>query len=275
MLKNKVIFLDLDGTFIDHQLIAPDSAIEAFKAAKANGHKIFMNTGRSACQVYDYLWELGFDGFIGGNGIYIEENGKELFHQPLPQDLLVKVYDYLVEHGIGFFEESNHSLFAHANYLPALSRMLKISIEEAIEKNDTLFPIIEYDCTHPHQNINKFSIVLNDEVDLDVLSEFIQPKLTVRGWTMFGNEREFADIYQKDVSKGSAVRFLMNHLGKPLSDAYSFGDGNNDLEMIQTSGTGIAMGNAIPELKSVADHVTKPIDQDGLWKAFRHFGLID
>jgi len=275
MLKNKVIFLDLDGTFIDHKFRPPESAINAFHAAKANGHKIFMNTGRSVCQVYDYLWELGFDGFIGGNGIYIEENRKTLFYNPFPQELLIKVYDYLVDHSIGFFEEGNHSLYAHTSYLPAFSRLLKISKEEAIEKTNTLFPKTQYNCTHAHQNVNKISIVLNDEVDLDALRAFVQPELTLGLWALFGNEREFADIYQADLSKGSAVEFIMDHLGKPLSDAYSFGDGVNDLEMLQTSGTGIAMGNAIPELKSVADHVTKPIDQDGLWKAFRHFGLID
>ncbi len=275
MLKNKVIFLDLDGTFIDHKFTPPESAIKAFHAAKANGHKIFMNTGRSVCQVYDYLWELGFDGFIGGNGIYIEENRKTLFYNPFPQELLIKVYNYLVDHSIGFFEEGNHSLYAHTSYLPAFSRLLKISKEEAIEKTNSLFPKTQYNCTHAHQNVNKISIVLNDEVDLDALRAFIQPELTLGLWALFGNEREFADIYQADLSKGSAVEFIMDHLGKPLSDAYSFGDGVNDLEMLQTSGTGIAMGNAIPELKSVADHLTKPIDQDGLWKAFRHFGLID
>lgn len=275
MLKNKVIFLDLDGTFIDHKFTPPASAIEAFKAAKANGHRIYMNTGRGVCQVYDHLWELGFDGFIGGNGIYIEENRKTLFYKPLRQDLLLRVYDYLVDHGIGFFEEGNHSLYAHTSYLPAFSRRLEISIEEAIKKTDSLFPTTQYNCTQAHQNVNKVSIVLNDEVDLEALRAFIQPELTLGLWALFGNEREFADIFQSDISKGSAVEFIMDHLGKPLSDAYSFGDGDNDFEMIQTAGTGVAMGNAIPALKAVADHVTAPIHQDGLLKAFRHVGLID
>ena len=69
MLSNKVIFLDLDGTLIDHSLFPPDSALEAVRLAKANGHRLYINTGRSVCQVYDYIWDIGFDGFIGGNGI--------------------------------------------------------------------------------------------------------------------------------------------------------------------------------------------------------------
>jgi len=275
MLKNKVIFLDLDGTLIDHNFTTPASAVQAVKAAKANGHRIYMNTGRGVCQVYDHLWELDFDGFIGGNGIYIEENRKTLFYKPLPQHLLSKVYDYLVDHGIGFFEEGNYSLYTHTTYLPALSRLLNLSIEEVVEKTNSLFPTTQYNCTHPHQDINKISIVVNDEVDLDALRAFIQPELTLGLWALFGNEREFADIYQADINKGSAVEFIMDHLGKPLSDAYSFGDGENDFEMIQTAGTGVAMGNAVPALKAVADHVTAPINEDGLLKAFRYVGLID
>ena len=274
MLKNKVIFLDLDGTFIDHKFTPPDSAIRAFNAAKANGHKIYMNTGRSVCQIYDYLWELGFDGFIGGNGIYIEENRKTLFHKPLPQEPHLRVYNYLVEKGIGFFEESNDSLYAHTSYLPAFSRLLEISIEEAIEKTNTLFPTTLFNCTQPHPDINKISIVLNDEVDLDALQQVIQPELTYGLWALFVKKREFSDIFQAGITKGRAIEFIMKHLGKPLSDAYSFGDGDNDLEMLQTAGTGVAMGNAIPELKAVADHVTAPISQDGLWKAFQYFDLI-
>ena len=274
MLKDKIIFLDLDGTFIDHTLEAPDSAIEAFKAAKANGHKIYINTGRSVCQIYDHLWELGFDGFIGGNGIYIEEDGKTLFHNPIPQHLVIKVYNYLVEHQIGFFEEGNHCLYAHTSYLPAITRLLAVSTEEAIAKTNAIFPNAHYNCNNWHHNVNKISVVLNNEVDDEKLQDFVEPELTLGFWSLFGKGREFADIYQTGTSKGSAVSFLMNHLGKPLSESYSFGDGDNDVEMLQTTGVGVAMGNAIPRLKAVADYVTEPVTQDGLWKAFRHIGLI-
>ena len=105
MLKNKIIFLDLDGTLIDHTLSLPASAQEALSLAKANGHKLYLNTGRSICQIYDYIWEIGFNGFVGGNGIHIESEGKELFHRPIPQPLVERVYNYLKEREIGFFEE--------------------------------------------------------------------------------------------------------------------------------------------------------------------------
>ena len=60
----------------------------------------------------------------------------------------------------------------------------------------------------------------------------------------------------------------------PMSETYAFGDSMNDLEILQEAGTGIAMGNAVPALKEVADYVTDRIDEDGIYKACKHFGLI-
>lgn len=274
MLINKVIFLDLDGTLIDHSLFPPDSALEAINLAKANGHKLYINTGRSICQVYDYLWELGFNGFVGGNGIYIESEGQTLFHRPIPQHLVEKVYKYLTDREIGFCEEGQESLYAHPLYLPELARLLSITVEEAEAKTNRIFPATSFNNLGWHEKVNKISIVLSEKVDLDIIREFLKPELVIGLWTLFGKEREFGDIYQGGTSKGTAVQFLMKHLNLPMSDAYCFGDSSNDIEMIHLAGTGVAMGNAIPQAKAVADLVTDSVTDDGLWKAFRQLGLI-
>ncbi|MDO4757081.1 MAG: HAD hydrolase family protein, partial [Parabacteroides sp.] len=63
-------------------------------------------------------------------------------------------------------------------------------------------------------------------------------------------------------------------LGIDVSETMALGDGGNDIPMLQEAGIGIAMGNASNEVKSYADYVTDHIDNDGLCKAFKHFGLI-
>ena len=274
MLKNKIIFLDIDHTLIDESLYPSASALEALRQAKANGHKLYLNSGRSVCQVFDYLWEIGFNGFIGGNGSYIESEGKSLFYQPIPQALAKRTWSYLVENQIGFFAEGQESLFADPLYLPKLAALLNVSETEARAKTDRIFPSTSYNQTEPNENINKFSIVLNDDVDLQVVTDYVNPDLVTGKWQLFGQPREFADIFQGGNSKGSAVQFLMNALDLPMSDAFCFGDSSNDIEMLSVAGTGVAMGNAIPQLKAVADYVTDPIGQDGLWNAFQHLELI-
>ena len=274
MHKNKIIFLDLDGTLIDHTLLPPASALEAISLARVNGHKLYLNTGRSICQIYDHIWEIGFDGFVGGNGIYIESDGKALFHQPIPPRLVEKVHKFLVDREIGFFEEGQDGLYAHPFFLTDLAGLLNISTGEAEAGTKRLFPKTSFNNLQWHAEVNKISIVLTEKADLKVIREFLRPELVIGLWSIFGNEREFGDIYQGGTSKGTAVELVMKHHNLPISDAFCFGDSSNDIEMVRMAGTGVAMGNAIPELKAVADHITETVANDGLWKAFRQVGLI-
>ena len=77
----KIVFLDLDGTFWEFEKV-PESALIAIKSAKENGHKVFVNTGRTKCEVPDSLWELNLDGycFSAGSEIYLKK--ERIFYQP-------------------------------------------------------------------------------------------------------------------------------------------------------------------------------------------------
>ena len=55
----------------------------------------------------------------------------------------------------------------------------------------------------------------------------------------------------------------------------AFGDGGNDISMLQHAGLGVAMGNAKEEVKQKADYVTTSVDEDGIANALKHFGIID
>lgn len=77
---SKIIFLDVDGTLIDYENNLPDSAVGAIRKARANGHRVYICTGRSKAEVYPELWQIGLDGMIGGNGSYAEDHGEVIFH---------------------------------------------------------------------------------------------------------------------------------------------------------------------------------------------------
>lgn len=84
----------------------------------------------------------------------------------------------------------------------------------------------------------------------------------------------FADINIKGIDKGSGVREYLNLRGLIKDEAISFGDGGNDIPMLENTGIAVAMGNSCDSLKAVADFVTDDIDRDGLAHAIRHFGLM-
>ena len=80
-MKKKVIFLDVDGTLVDYEGNLPDSAVTAVQKARANGHRVYICTGRSKAEIYPNLWEIGLDGMIGGNGSYVEDHGHTILHR--------------------------------------------------------------------------------------------------------------------------------------------------------------------------------------------------
>ena len=86
MSKKCIIFLDIDGTLVNTSAnpeFIPESAVKAVRQARANGHQIYLCTGRSKAEIYDFITEVGFDGVIGAAGGFIEVQGKEIFHEAM------------------------------------------------------------------------------------------------------------------------------------------------------------------------------------------------
>ncbi len=84
----------------------------------------------------------------------------------------------------------------------------------------------------------------------------------------------FADIIARGNSKSTGIDKVLAYFDIDLKDTMAFGDGGNDIPMLKHVTTGIAMGNAEPHVKAVADYVTTSVDEDGIANALKHFGLI-
>ena len=82
------------------------------------------------------------------------------------------------------------------------------------------------------------------------------------------------DIIPKGSGKGNAVKKVVEHLGLSQEEALAFGDGGNDVDMLQAAGTGVAMGTASDNVKAVADEVCKSVDEDGVYYYLKEKGLI-
>ena len=115
-MSNKIIFIDVDGTLLDYENKLPESAVKAIRQARKNGHKVYICTGRSKAEVYDYVWNIGFDGMIGGNGSYVEDNGHVVMHQLITLEQCKHIVDWLHSRGLEFYLESNNGLFASENF---------------------------------------------------------------------------------------------------------------------------------------------------------------
>lgn len=278
----RIVLLDVDGTLVDYRGELPASAGEAVRAARAAGHHIVLCTGRALAEIYPFLWDLGIDGVIGGNGSYVEADGQVIHKQVLAPDVVDAAVAWLLDEGLGFYLECNAGLFGSDTLPEAIAATMEGGpTPENVALTHQVLPHMIYgeivgvgpdaawrtDC-------NKISFVLRDDVDLDALAARFEPDAAIGTWTLDGKADQFGEFGQVGVHKGVAVARLADHLGVPASEFIAFGDSRSDIELLRAVGTGVAMGQAPDELKALAALVTDPVDADGLAHAFERLGLI-
>lgn len=278
---SKVIFLDVDGTITNYDNVIPESAKQAIKAARAAGNRVYMCTGRSKAENPPEIWEIGFDGMIGGNGSYVESDGEVVMHQLITLEQCKHIVDWLHSRGLEFYLESNNGLFASENFREASRPVLreyagrkgapKEQVEN-LEAEDVMHGMV-FGGELYRDDLNKVSFILSSYQDhLDSVDEF--PDLKAGTWGGAGETALFGDLGVKDITKAHAVNVLLDHLGASKEDTYAFGDAKVDIPMFEACGTSIAMGSGGDECKAAADYVTDAVDDDGLYNAFEHFGLM-
>lgn len=277
----KILFLDVDGTIVDYDNHLPESAVTAIQTARANGHLVYVCTGRSKAEMPAEILNIGFDGMIGGNGSYVEHQGQVLMHQLIPLDVAKRVVDWLESRGLEFYLESNNGLFASRNFREAARPTLRTyalgkgaSQEEVahLEVEDAFHGIV-FDGELYRDDLNKISFILSSYQDhLDSKEAF--PELKAGTWGGRGEHALFGDLGVKDIDKAHAIAVILDHLGANRADTIAFGDAKVDIPMLEACQIGVSMGNGGPEIKEMADMITDDVQADGLYKAFEKLDLI-
>ena len=258
----KTLFFDIDGTLWNRQNFMPESTRKAFQLLHQNGHKTFINTGRSKAYIqYEQLLSLGFDGIVSGCGTMIECNGKIIREVKIPVSLLEKSIHTARQYGFRPILEGKEYLymdeseFGQDPYGMKLMNELGerlLSIEEEWGKWD----VCKFACDMTGANKAECFKKLEPYYDFMVHNEYV------------------VEIVPKGYHKGQGITEVCKYLGIDVEDSFAFGDGANDVGMFQVAGTAVAMGNGSETAKKYADYVTTSLEEDGIWNACKYFGLI-
>jgi Cof subfamily protein (haloacid dehalogenase superfamily) len=257
-MKYKIVFFDIDGTLTSEtDGLIPHSTKVAIHALIKSGVKVVVATGRSL-RMCSELVDLGIDTFITANGAYITHNNSILHKMNLNQNFIQEISEFAKEQkgALGFFTDDysiEGIIDEHVNY--ALNDTLPVYnfsiFNESINKNDICGICLYADDKSLDKYINKF------------------PHITFKRWHPF-----VVDVLENEVSKSTAIKKVLNFFDLSPLEAVAFGDGGNDVDMIEFVGLGIAMGNAKDILKEKADFVTSKSSDGGIFFALKHFGLI-
>lgn len=258
----KIVVTDIDGTLFSHgKKCVPQSAIDAFKKLQENGIKVFLCSGRNKYLIKKtgILNYITPDGLITMNGAAVILNDEVIYSYPIPNDAvnaLIKFSNRL-KFGLTLIEADE----GHINYVDD-------HVISAHEKYGTRFPQPR-SFPIPYDRVVYQAIAFCDELDESLFLPHIKGAKSAR-WDEYA-----VDIMPKDSDKSKGVLALLKKLNLKPENVLAIGDGNNDIEVIQFSGIGIAMGNATKKTKESADYITDSVDDNGWANAMKHFGLID
>jgi len=255
----KAAFFDIDGTlvsFSNHRV--PQSTIEILRALRAKGVKTFLSTGRNGDSTR-FLMETGlFDGEILINGQLCEYQGVGIFENPMSRaDVEVAVAGATAGDFILGFLSGHESFVVRVNdYVEKACSYANMAIPRLAPPEEAFkFPIYQIHCYGAPG--------AEDELIRRTSG------LTATRWSP-----NFADVFPAGGGKDRGIEALIRHLGIQREETIAFGDGENDISMLEYAGVGVAMGNASDKVKARADYVTSSVDEDGVARAVEHFAHL-
>lgn len=256
-MSRKIVFLDIDGTILDHEKKIPGSTKLAVKELRENGVKVAIATGRSPLHAKEVIDALEIDCYVTFNGAYVVYDGRVVHETPFEIEHMEELIEFANknDHSLCFLGAEGEGFTTINEFTEKALGSVKMKIAD--------FGVDYYKRKHIYQ-----VITFHDGVDVELYQNNVSSVDYVK-W----HENAF-DILPKSGSKASGIIALVNDLGYDIKNVYAFGDGLNDIEMLQAVGTGIAMGNAEDAVKVHADFVTKDVAEDGIYHGLKHFELI-
>ena len=269
--ESAVLFFDVDGTLAsfdpddmtdkDFTAVHPSkSVIDAFGRLRNAGHRAFICTGRPLWLIADGLRALNPAGVVAMAGATLEVEGRVVHEDCFDEDVIEELARRVVDAGIEVFFESNAATFALEPVGVERSSLIGTSVVHSAEEMRVDGSLrVGKVCL----NVPSLARVANDDGFIERYFEACNTG---------GQNRELSP---KGINKGVGVARALTYLGREgNAHTFGFGDSGNDLGMLAAVETAVAMGNAMPEVKAVADYVTDDVAHDGTVTAMRHFGLI-
>lgn len=253
----KAIFFDIDGTLLSYKThkVLPGT-IEAFEILHRKGIRTFISSGRPMALIPQF--PVSFDGYITVNGGYCFV-GENIVHKiSLNPDDCNKWLDYIESNNLPTmcFTARDMCLNRIDDEGLALQRELGFEMPPAKSISEMR-----------NKEVYQFIALQTAEKDEEILR--MLPHCRLPRW-----HRAFSDIIPINSSKAVGIGKMLDYFGIDKTESMAFGDGENDIEMLNYVGFGVAMGNASNIVKQNAKYVTDDADSEGIYNALKNLEII-
>ncbi len=260
MNNTKIIFFDIDGTLLKYETMTlSEKMFETLKRLQAKGIKICIATGRSPSTLPKFEG-IEFDAFLTFNGSYCyTKDGDEIFSNPIPRERvkLLLANAERIEKPVSIAVKSRLAANGSSPDLEAYYTFASLKLEIAEDFDE----VVEND------DVYQVMLACSKDEHAKMIEGINGVKIT--GWW-----EKAIDLIPADGGKGRGIEEMLAYYGFDKSESMAFGDGGNDIEMLQAVGVGVAMGNAKDEVKAIADDVCGDVAEDGIYHYCVEHGLI-
>ncbi|MBQ7558801.1 MAG: HAD family phosphatase [Synergistaceae bacterium] len=271
----KLIAFDLDGTLLNSKKELTPNTRETLEKAASMGIEIVPSTGRFWNLIPDYVRELDFINYaitLNGAEVYDVKKSKSLVKFEIPAQRALKmarvfddideiIYDCVID-SKGYMRRELHEKIP-AFMVGEWQVKLVADFRKPLESEEF------YELVKNCEGVQKIQIFT---LDKNLRADLLKALPVVFRKTLFtssiSNNIEINDMNAK---KGNALKFLAEYLKIPIEGTIAFGDGLNDVSMIEAAGIGAAMKNSCKEVLDVADFVTTDCDHDGVAEGIKKF----
>lgn len=256
----RLIAFDLDGTLLDNEKRIPEENLRALYAAAERGALLVPATGRILRGIPPALRELPFlRYYILSNGalVYDTQEEKTICRGDIPLELTLRTMEYLdtlpvlydcYQNDIGWMSQA---MFEKAPlYFVHEPQVLKMVEQLRIRVPDLKETLREHN--EPVQKIQFFFRPQDNALRLETIAHFSEHFPELRATSSISNNVEVNSVL---AGKGNGLLALCRALDIAPADCMAFGDGSNDISMLEAAGRGVAMGNADEDVRAAADAV--------------------
>lgn len=263
----KVLVLDIDGTVVNSAKEITLATKQAINHIMDKGHGVMLASGRPLPGMRRFSRELGLEergGYLmASNGAKVVDcrTGEIVYQKLLPLSIVPRIYEYAKAHDCGlitFLGDNSISAFEPDEYVLYEAKINGIT---AVHVED--WP------TFVNFDINK-CIVTAEPAKAEIYEKELQ-ELFVGVANVFRSDPYFIEVVPVGVDKALSLEQILPLLGVKQEQLVCCGDGFNDITMLKYAGVGVAMGNAQPPVKAVADYVTATNDEDGIVEVIEKF----
>lgn len=268
-----LVAIDVDGTLINSEDRLTPATKAMIQEVQSRNIRVTLASGRPRLTLAPLLAELHItEPYISSTGAHIIDpaNDKTLYYATLPKNALTTIAELARAAQVPFlFQESDRVFYEGSKEtLQRLSDTYKIDITVA-DKFKAHFIGVE-DLLQMRIEPIKVYICGAPSIVQDIEEQLHEQNLPI--YTTY-SAPPYLEITSSDATKGEAIKRLTSYLGIPLERVIAIGDSLNDLPLFQVVGTKVAMGNAHPQIKAIADRIAPTNDEDGVAWALRELVL--